>query len=431
MSAARNGTTFAAIDVGSSKIAACIGRVVPKSDTTEVIGYALGASSGVEKGIVVDIDKTIGEINDVVATAQENARGSIDFAITNLNGNHIDSLNATGSSVTRKGEIATQHVDQALTTAQAVNLNAGKKIVHILPQQYLVDNQDGIVQPIGQAGRRLDAEVHLIMASTNAEENLRKCITKCGFRNHQTIVSPLAASNAVLDDDYRALGVCLIDIGHDTSGVVLYVDGLLKYTSVKHWGGRNVTHDIAKMLRTPPQAAEVMKRQFASVHEDEFSEEEIAIPGVGGQPDRRLRRCSLTQIVRDNYHRLFAEIKDDLERNSLFSDISSMGFVLTGGGSKIKDLKYLAEETFGRSASVEQPKVCSENGQPKRRLNGVVTSPEIPANYLNDPSMATVIGLLRRQVIGRIKTNHVHVAKTHGLMSTAARSVYRWMGGNV
>lgn len=431
MSAPRNSGTFAAIDIGSSKIATCIGVVDPATHSTEVVGFASGKSSGIEKGIVVDIDKSIQEIKGVLEEAEEIAGTKVDFAITNLNGSHIDSLNATGSAVSRKGEIAVQHVDQALNTAQAVNVNAGKRIVHILPQQYLVDTQDGIVQPVGQAGKRLDAEVHLIMASSNAEENLRKCISKCGFRSHQTIVSPLAASNAVLDDDYRALGVCLVDIGHDTTGVVLYVDGLLKYTAVKHWGGRNVTQDIAKMLRTPPHAAEVLKKRYATVHDDEYSEQEIKIPGVGGQPERRLRRSSLAQIVRDNYHRLFVEIMDDLESHGLFSNISSMGFVLTGGAAKIKDLKYLAEETFGRSASIERPKLCQEPVNGERVHGSVFADPDLQSMPLGDPSMATVVGLLRRQVIGRIKTNHADVKKSRGAVSSAARSVFRWMGGDV
>ena len=425
--------TFAAIDVGSSKIAVCIGQTLPYGQVN-VIGFARNPSNGVEQGIVVDIDKTIHEIEVTLRKAEQKIKEPINFAVSNLNGNHITCLNVTGSAVTHKGEVSAKQVKQALHTAQALNVDAGKEILHVLPQQYIVDNQDGIVQPLGQAGKRLDARVHLVMASSNAEQNLTKCIAKCKLPELQLIASPLAAANAVLDDASRELGVCVIDIGHDTTGVVLFVNGELRYTSVKKWGGRNVNQDIANSLFTPPQAAAELKEQHGSVAGYELDDSEVVVPGVNGQPDSSISKSALSQIIRAVYETIFVEILKDLDSHKLLDDLASTRIVLTGGASNIKNLSHLAAEVIGREAYVEQPKVLL---LPKTTANGESVQDQIyvrtgvDIELLKDPAMATVVGLLRRQVTGRIKTHQVRSAKTRGVASTVARSIYRWMGGNI
>ena len=424
---------FAAIDVGSSKIAVCIGHF-RLDGHLEIVGAARHPSSGVQRGIVVDMDRTVREVDETLRRAESSAKAPIEDAVANLNGDHLVCLNVTGSSVTHKGEVTEKHVKQALHTAQAVNVGAGKEMLHVLPQEYIVDNQGGIVQPLEQAGKRLDAHVHLVMASSNAEQNLTKCITKCRLRNLQLIASPLASANAVLDDASRELGVCVIDIGHDTTGVVLFVGGELKHTGVLTWGGRRVNEDIAKSLFTPPQAAAQLKELHGSVAGHELDESEIRVPGVNGQPDSRITKSALSQIIRAVYERIFIEIAAEFERHNLSNDLASTRIVLTGGGSKIKNLAYLASEVLGREAYVEHPKVCPKatvNANGNSAYDQISVADGIDTATLNDPTMATVVGLLRKRVVGRIKTHRSRPAKTRSVTGKATRSIYRWLGGNV
>ncbi len=433
MTKAKSQSTFAAIDVGSSKIAVCIGQVLSDGNL-HVIGYAKNPSTGVQQGIVVDIDRTIEEIEATLIAAEQKIEESIDMAVTNLNGNHIVCLNVSGSAVTHRGVVTEKHVKQALHTAQAVNIDAGKEMLHILPQQYIVDNQGGIVQPLGQAGKRLDAQVHLVMTSSNAEQNITKCIMKCRLPHVRLIASPLASANAVLDDALRELGVCVIDIGHDTTGVVLFVAGQLKHTGVLTWGGRHVNQDIAKSLFTPPQAAAHLKEMHGSVAGHELDDSEITVQGVNGQPNSRISKSALSQIIRAVYERIFAEVVAECKRHDLLDDLAMSRIVLTGGGAKIKNLAYLASEVIGREAYVEHPRVKATpnaNGHGGSVQNQVYATNNVDALALNDPSMATAIGLLKRRVVGRIKTHELRTAKTRNVSTTAARSIYRWMGGQV
>ena len=424
---------FSAIDVGSSKIAVCIGYVRTDGHL-EVVSFAKRQSTGVHQGIVVDMDRTVGEVEATLRDAEHHVKSPIENAVANLNGSHISCLNATGSAVTHKGEVSDKHVKQALHTAQAVNLGAGNVMLHVLPQQYIVDNQVGIVQPLGQAGKRLDANVHMIMASSNAEQNLTKCITKCRLPNLQLIASPLASANAVLDGASRELGVCVIDIGHETTGVALFVAGEIKHTAVLNWGGRQVNQDIAKSLFTPPQEAERLKKEHGSVAGHELDESEITVPGVNGRPDTRPSKSLFSQIIRAVYERIFSEVAAEFQRHNLSDDFRSTRIVLTGGGSKIENLAYLASEVLGLEAYVDHPKVCpapSVNANGDSSHDQIFVADGVEAADLNDPEMATVVGLLRRCVVGRIKTHQARIAKTRGITSTAARSVYRWLGGNV
>ena len=424
---------FAAIDVGSSKIAVCIGYL--RSDGhLEVVSFAQRPSTGVHQGIVVDMDRTVGEVEDTLREAERSVKSPIEDAVANLNGNHLSCLNAMGSAVTHKGEVSEKHIKQALHTAQAVNLGAGNAMLHVLPQQYIVDNQAGIVQPLGQAGKRLDANVHMIMASRNAEQNLTKCITKCRLPNLQLIASPLASANAVLDDALRELGVCVIDIGHEPTGGALFVAGEIKHTGVLNWGGRQVDQDIAKSLFTPPQAAADLKKTHGSVVGYELDESEITVPGVNGRPDTRPSKSMFSQIIRAVYERIFNEVAAEFARHDLTSEFRSTRIVLTGGGSKIENLAYLASEVLGLEAYVDHPKVCpapSVNANGNSAHDQIFVADGVNAKDLNDPEMATVVGLLRRRVVGRIKTQQARTAKSRGVTSTAARSVYRWLGGNV
>ena len=423
---------FAAIDIGSSKIAICIARDLPDRPGIEVLGSSQRPSRGVEKGIVVDIQQTIQDINGALSDIRNEISCEIELAITNINGHHIASQNVTGASAARKGEISERHISQALSMAEAIHIEAGKQIIHMLPQQYRVDNQHGVTQPIGHSGRRLDADVHLVTASQNVEENLFRCLESCSLKNYRTLASPLASANAVLSDDVRLLGVCLMDIGHDTTGVATYVDGQLKYTAVYEWGGRDVTWDIARMVRTRPEYAQTIKEHHASAIDDHLAEDLVVVRGVDGQAKSEIRGSCLTTLVRDNYRPLFELVVHDLQHKDLLVNIESIGFILTGGGAKIRALKSFAEETLERPASVVGPNVRPAAQNPKNDVDQYVfAGPDVDYTALNDPAMSTVVGLLRRSVHGRITSDTVARVPRRGVVNQAVRSVYRWMGGNV
>lgn len=427
-------STFAAVDIGSNKIAVCVGQNL-SDDSTRIVGCARNPSSGVQRGIVIDIDRTIAEIEATIKEASSNVKEPVSSTVVNLNGSHLVCMNVTGSAASHKGEVTEKQVKNALSTAQAVNLDAGKVMLHVLPQQYIVDNQHGIVQPLGQAGKRLDAHVHLVMASSNATQNLRKCIAKCKLPNLHLLASPLASANAVLDQDSRELGVCVIDIGHDTTGVVMFVAGELKHTSVLNWGGRHVNQDIAKSLFTPPFAAARLKEMHGSVagHESDLSE--IVVPGVNGQPDTSITKSALAQIIRAVYERIFLEIIDDFERFNLTEELASSRIVLTGGGSKVRNLAYFASEMLGREAYVEQPKLRLDTRNGHANGNSateqMLVADGVDLRLLEDSSMATAVGLARQRVVSRIKTHQAAISKTPGVTSKTTRSVFRWLGANV
>ena len=433
MTKGKQANLFAAIDIGSSKIAVCIGR--RRADGhDEIVSFARRPSTGVNQGIVVDMERTVGEVEATLRDAEQHVSSPIEDAVANLNGNHLSCLNAMGSAVTHKGEVTEKHVKQALHTAQAVNLGAANVMLHVLPQQYIVDNQVGIVQPLGQAGKRLDSNVHMIMASSNAEQNLTKCITRCRLPNLQLIASPLASANAVLDDASRELGVCVIDIGHETTGIALFIAGEIKHTAVLTWGGRQVNKDIAKSLFTPPQAAAQLKELYGSVVGHELDESEITVPGVNGRPDTRPQKGILSVYIRAVYERIFNEVAAEFERHDLSAEFASTRIVLTGGGAKIKNLADLASEVLGLEAYVDHPKVIpapAVNANGNSALDQIYVADGVDVTELNDPTMATVVGLLRRRVVGRIKTHQARTAKTRGVTSTVGRSIYRWLGGNV
>ena len=433
MTKVKDSNLFAAIDVGSSKIAVCVGSLRTDGDL-EVKGIAQRPSSGVERGIIVDIDRTVREVEATLRDAECTVDGPIESAVANLNGDHLVCTNVTGSSVTHKGEVAEKHVKQALHTAQAINTGAEKEMLHVLPQQYIVDGQGGIVHPLEQAGKRLDAHVHLVMASGNAEQNLTKCITKCRLHNLQLIASPLASANAVLDDASRELGVCVIDIGHETVGIVMFVAGELRHTGVLNRGGLQVDKEIAGMFATPTQTARQLKEFHGSVSGYESDSSNITVPGLKNRPDLPLAKNTFCPFIRAVYQSIFEEVAAEIDRHDLSEEFRSTRIVLTGGGSKIKNLPDLASEVLGREAYVDDPKV---RPAPNAEANGnsehdqIYVADGVDATELNDPAMATVVGLLRRRVVGRIKTHQARTAKTRGVTSTAARSVYRWLGGNV
>ncbi len=346
------------LDIGTSKIVAIVGEL--QSDGgVEVIGLGSHPSHGLKRGVVVDMASTEQAIQRAVEEAELMAGCEIHSVFAGISGNHIGSLNSDGTVAIKDKEVSEGDVDRVLDAARAVPVAADQKILHVLPQEYVIDNQDGIRQPIGMAGVRLEAHVHVVTAALSATQNIGKCVARCGLTVDELIMQPLAASHAVLTADERDLGVCLIDIGAGTTDIAVFTDGAIRHTACIPIAGDQVTNDIAVALRTPTQYAEEIKIKYACALEQlARNDETIQVPSVGDRTSRRLARQTLAQVVEARYRELFTLILAELRRSGLENMVAA-GLVMTGGASKIEGAEELAEEIFHMPVRLAKPQYVS------------------------------------------------------------------------
>ncbi|RPH97246.1 MAG: cell division protein FtsA [Lysobacterales bacterium] len=333
------------LDVGTSKIVAIVGESQPDG-SVEVIGLGSHPSMGLRRGVVVDMASTEQAIQRAVEEAELMAGCQIHSVYAGISGSHIRSLNSDGTVAIKDKEVSEGDVERVLEAARAVPVAADQKILHVLPQEYVIDNQDGIRQPIGMAGVRLEAHVHVVTAALSATQNITKCIQRCGLTVDELIMQPLAASYAVLTDDEKDLGVCLVDIGAGTTDIAVFTDGAIRHTACIPIAGDQVTNDIAVALRTPTQHAEEIKLKYACALEQlARNDESIQVPSVGDRTSRQLARQTLAQVVEARYRELFSLILAELRRSG-FEHLVAAGLVMTGGASRIEGAEELAEEIF-------------------------------------------------------------------------------------
>ena len=333
------------LDVGTSKIVAIVGESQPDG-SVEVIGLGSHPSTGLRRGVVVDMASTEQAIQRAVEEAELMAGCEIHSVYAGISGSHIRSLNSDGTVAIKDKEVSEGDVERVLDAARAVPVAADQKILHVLPQEYVIDNQDGIRQPIGMAGVRLEAHVHVVTAALSATQNISKCVARCGLTVDELIMQPLAASYAVLTDDEKDLGVCLVDIGAGTTDIAVFTDGAIRHTACIPIAGDQVTNDIAVALRTPTQHAEDIKIKYACALEQlARSDESIQVPSVGDRTSRQLARQTLAQVVEARYRELFSLIQAELRRSG-FENMIAAGLVMTGGASRIEGAEELAEEIF-------------------------------------------------------------------------------------
>jgi cell division protein FtsA len=342
------------LDVGTSKIVAIVGESQPDG-SVEVIGLGSHPSTGLKRGVVVDMASTEHAIQRAVEEAELMAGCEIHSVFAGISGNHIRSLNSDGTVAIKDKEVSEGDVDRVLEAARAVPVAADQKILHVLPQEYVIDNQDGIRQPIGMAGVRLEAHVHVVTAALSATQNINKCIARCGLTVDELIMQPLAASYAVLADDEKDLGVCLVDIGAGTTDIAVFTGGAIRHTACIPIAGDQVTNDIAVALRTPTQHAEDIKVKYACALEQlARSDESIQVPSVGDRTSRQLARQTLAQVVEARYRELFSLVQSELRRSG-FENMVAAGLVMTGGASKIEGAEDLAEEIFHMPVRLAAP----------------------------------------------------------------------------
>jgi cell division protein FtsA len=346
------------LDVGTSKIVAIVGESQPDG-SVEVIGLGSHPSTGLKRGVVVDMASTEQGIQRAVEEAELMAGCEIHSVYAGISGSHIRSLNSDGTVAIKDKEVSEGDVERVLDAARAVPVAADQKILHVLPQEYVIDNQDGIRQPIGMSGVRLEAHVHVVTAALSASQNIGKCVARCGLTVDELIMQPLAASYAVLTEDEKDLGVCLVDIGAGTTDIAVFTDGAIRHTACIPIAGDQVTNDIAVALRTPTQHAEDIKIKYACALEQiARNDESIQVPSVGDRTSRLLERRTLAQVVEARYRELFSLIQAEL-RHSGYEDRVAAGLVMTGGASRMEGAEELAEEIFHMPVRLATPSYVS------------------------------------------------------------------------
>ncbi len=333
------------LDIGTSKVVAIVGEITPDNEV-EIIGLGSHPSRGLKKGVVVNIESTVQSIQRAIEEAELMSGCQIHSVYAGIAGSHVRSLNSHGIVAIRDKEVTSADVERVIDAARAVAIPADQKILHILPQEFIIDEQESIREPIGMSGVRLEAKVHMVTGAVSAAQNIIKCVRRCGLEVDDIILEQLASSHSVLTDDEKELGVCLVDIGGGTTDIAVFTEGAIRHTAVIPIAGDQVTNDIAVALRTPTQYAEEIKIKYACALTQLASvEETIEVPSVGERPDRRLARQTLAEVVEPRYEELFTLIQAELRRSG-FEDLCAAGIVLTGGSSKMEGAVELAEEIF-------------------------------------------------------------------------------------
>ena len=350
------------LDIGTSKVCAIVGEV-GVDNSIEIIGIGFHPSRGLKKGVVVNIESTVQSIQRAVEEAELMAGCQIHSVFAGIAGSHIRSLNSHGIVAIRDKEVSSSDVERVIDAARAVAIPADQKILHILPQEFIIDNQEGIREPVGMSGVRLEAKVHMVTGAVSAAQNIIKCVRRCGLEVDDIILEQLASSESVLMEDEKDLGVALVDIGGGTTDIAVFTEGAIRHTAVIPIAGDQVTNDIAVALRTPTQNAEEIKIKYAcALAQLATPEETIEVPSVGERPPRRLARQTLAEVVEPRYEELMTLVQAELRRSG-FEDLCAAGMVLTGGSSKMEGLVELAEEILHMPVRLGAPQSVTGLGE--------------------------------------------------------------------
>lgn len=333
------------LDIGTSKVATVVGDV-SEDNQVEIVGVGSHPSRGLKKGVVVNIESTVQAIQRSIEEAELMAGCQIHSVYTGIAGSHIRGMNSHGIVGVKDREVSSGDVERVLDAARAVAIPADQRVFQVMPQEFVVDQQEGIREPVGMSGVRLEAKVHLVTGAVSAAQNIIKCIQRCGLEVDDIILEQLASSSAVLTDDEKELGICFVDIGGGTTDVAVFTDGAIKHTAVIPIAGDQVTNDIAIAMRTPTQHAEEIKIKYAcALRQLANPDDTIEVPSAGGRDPRRLSRQTLAEVVEPRYEELLSLVLAELRRSG-FSDLVAAGVVLTGGSSRMEGVVDLAEEIF-------------------------------------------------------------------------------------
>ncbi|MBU2926211.1 cell division protein FtsA [Colwellia sp. 4_MG-2023] len=364
------------LDIGTSKISVAVGEITPDNQLS-IVGVGNQPARGMDKGGVNDLNLVIQSIQRAINEAELMADCQISSIYLDISGKHISCQNENGMVPINDKEVVQEDVDNVIHTARSVPISAERRMLHVLPQEYSIDCQDGIKSPIGMSGVRMEAKVHIITCANDMAKNLVKCVERCNLTADQLIFSALASSYSILTDDEKELGICVVDMGAGTMDISIFTGGALRHTAVIPVAGNQVTSDIAKIFRTPLSHAEDIKVQYACALRHLVSmEESIDVPSVGGRPARTMSRHTLSEVVEPRYQELFELIQDEVREAGLEDQIAA-GYVLTGGTSKMEGVEEFAEEVFQMPVRIASPIA----------VQGL-------KEYVDDPTYATVVGLL-------------------------------------
>jgi len=341
----RNEKMLVALDIGTSKVAVLV-AAEREDGLLEILGVGTHPSRGMKKGVVVNIESTVQSIQGALDEARQMTGQRIHSAYVGIAGSHIYGLNSKGVVGIHGNEVSVNDIERVLDSARAVPLPSSQRVLHALEQDYLLDNQSGVRHPLGMSGVRLEARVHVVTCGMNAAQNIEKCVELCGIAADAIVLEPLASALAVLTEDEKELGACLVDIGGGTSDMAIFSEGAIRHTAVIPIAGDQVTHDIAMMLRTPTADAEAIKTRYGcALSKLTRAEQIIQVPSVGDRPPRELSRQTLAEAIEPRYEELFVQIQAELRRSG-YEELLPGGIVLTGGTSKMEGAVELAEEIF-------------------------------------------------------------------------------------
>ncbi|MCK5901818.1 MAG: cell division protein FtsA [Cocleimonas sp.] len=402
-----------ALDIGTSKVVALIGEVSHDS-RLDIVGIGQHPSSGMKKGVVVDIEKTISSIQHAIEAAELTAGVNINSVFAGIAGSHIHSLNSHGIVAIRDREVSEADLDRVLDAARAVAIPADQRILHVLPQDFVIDNQEGIRDPVGMSGVRLEARVHLVTGAQSAAQNIVKCVERCGLDVDDIILEQVASSFSVLEDDEKELGVCMVDIGGGTSDIAIYLNGAIQHTEVIPIAGDQVTSDIAIAIRTSTQFAEDLKIEHGcALRQLAFENKVIEVPGVGERDPRGLSAQTLASVIEPRYEELFSLILAEIRRSG-FEERIGAGIVLTGGASKIQGAVELAEEIFHMPVRIGIPRDIGG-------LRGEVTNP------IHSTGVGLLLYGLAQQAQGNINSAYERNATRENIWER----MKNWFNGNL
>ncbi|HCM41073.1 MAG: cell division protein FtsA [Bdellovibrionales bacterium GWB1_52_6] len=368
------------LDIGTTKICCIVGEVAEggPQPIIDIVGIGTAPSTGLRKGVVINIDSTVESISKAVEEAELMAGVEISTVYTGIAGGHIKSFNSTGIVAVKDKEITENDVQRVIDAAKAVAIPLDREVIHIIPQEYMINGQDGIRDPIGMTGLRLESKVHIVTGAVSSAQNIIKCANKAGLNVAEICLEPIASSEAVLSQDEKELGVLLVDIGGGTSDIAIFKDGAIVHTGVLAIGGNHITNDIAVGLRTPQNEAEKIKIRYGCAMASMISPEDtIEVPGVGGRKPRVVSRRVVAEIIEPRVEEIFSLIQREVMKAG-FQEGLAGGVVITGGAALLEGMPELGEFIF------EMP---VKRGFPLN-IGGL-------RDVVNSPKFATGVGLLK------------------------------------
>jgi cell division protein FtsA len=395
-----------ALDIGTSKVVAVVAEILPEG-RVEVLGLGQHDSQGMRKGVVVNIESTVNSIQRALEEAELMADCKIREVYTGIAGSHITSFNSSGMVAVKDKEVTQTDVARVIETAKAVNIPTDQQVLHVLTQEFIVDSQEDIREPIGMSALRLEVRVHIVTGAVSAAQNIVKCVRRCGLEVQDLILQPLASSMACLTSDEKELGVVLVDIGGGTTDIAIYTGGAIRHTAVVPIAGDQITSDIAAMLRTPTPDAEEIKLRFGVAKQVLASvDEQIEVPGLGDRPNRQVKRQALGAVIEPRIEELFTFVQQ-IVRESGYEDLLASGVVLTGGTALMPGIVELAEDVFLKPVRVGVP-----------NYEGSL------ADVMHNPRFSTAIGLLSEARLQRARGRKV--AQQKGSVKTLLARMKEW-----